>query len=114
VSTPRKWLTLVLVLGLAVASSALIILRVYALELVHAVVVNKVIQRLPDDYPAESVRRAFQARLAFADSSSARAHYLEELKALSIQLEKVQGLDRPEVDRILSGISEDRLVDEPE
>ncbi len=104
VSPLRKRLAVVLAVGLLGAAAAFVYLRLHALEMIHAVVLNAVIQRLPDGYPLERVQEAFQARLQAADTPEERDLYLEQLKELSLQIEKVQYLDAGEVDDILSRI----------
>lgn len=104
VSPLRKRLALVLAFGLLVATGAFVYLKLHALEIIDAVVLNAMIQRLPEDYPQETVRETFRSRLRSADTPEKRAHYLEQLKELSLQIEKVQYLDADEVDEILRRI----------
>lgn len=87
-----------------IAAGLLVYLKLHAVEMVHAVVVNAVIQRLPDGYPEEPVRQVFVRRLQDAKTAAERDRYLEQLKELSLRLEKVQFLDEFEVEEILEEI----------
>ncbi len=100
----RKRLAMVLAFGLLLAAGAVVYLRLHALEIINAVVLNAVIQRLPESYPPDTVREAFRNRMRSADTPEKRALYLEQLKELSLQIEKVQYLDSDEVDEILRRI----------
>lgn len=111
-SRTRKLLCALLLIGAAAGASLLIVLKVYAVELVHAVVENKVIQRLPEGYSQGVVRGAFRNRLVSTLSREQREIYLEDLKAASIQLEKVQFLEPHEVEEILEIIRGQREVPE--
>lgn len=104
VSPLRKRLALVLAFALLVAAGAVIYLKLHAVEIINAVVLNAVIQRLPESYPPDTVREAFCDRLRSADTPEKRAHYLELLKEVSLRIEKVQHLESAEVDEILRRI----------
>jgi hypothetical protein len=88
---------IVVVLGIG----ALLILRSQAVEIVHAVVENAVIQKAPEGYPTDRIHEAFESSLRTAQREGTTQQYLEELKVLSHRIEKVQRLEKIEVDELI-------------
>lgn len=96
---------LLIILGLAGAGT-LLVLRHYSTRMVHAVVVNAVVQRAPEGYPDQEIRVTFGRRLEKARSEGREEAYIQELMRLSQRLEKIQHLEREEVDDILSEVGD--------
>jgi hypothetical protein len=79
-------------------------LKPYSLELVHIVVVNAVAQKAPDDYPKSEVYETFSVCLEQVEKKQNRDHYMQQLLTLSHRLEKVQYLEREDVDALLGDL----------
>ena len=87
--------------------AALAVLKHYSNDIVHAVVVNAVIQKAPEDYPEAEIRTVFNQRFARAQGQSEVQEYMDLLKDLSHHLEKIQRLDEGEVDKVLERVAQD-------
>lgn len=96
----KRSLIALIIIGL-LGLVALLVLKTYATDLVHIAVVNSVVQKAPDSYPAERIRQAFRRNYLAAERDGAEDAYLEKLKRLSQRLEKIQYLEEREVDEIL-------------
>lgn len=90
---------------LLLAIVSLWLLKQRSTELVHAIVLNAVVQKAPDDYPVSRIQKAFSQRLESAIRTNRGTEYLAELKVLSHRIEKRQFLSTEEVDEILEEIS---------
>ncbi len=89
---------------LVVAISCFLLLRLYTVEVIHAVVVHAVIQKAPPTYPSQAIHDAFdQACRAAAEADDSEA-YLERLFEISQRLEKTQSLNEQEVSHLLREI----------
>ena len=80
-------------------------LKPYSVELAHIVVVNALAQRIPDDLPRSTVYSAFSRCLQQVKDSQAEDRYMQQLLTLSHRLEKVQYLERREVEKLLEGLT---------
>ena len=87
--------------------AALAVLKHYSNDIVHAVVVNAVIQKAPEDYPEAEIRTVFNQRFARAQGQGEVQEYMDLLKDLSHHLEKIQRLDEGEVDKVLERVAQD-------
>ena len=101
----RKRLLIVMGIVVVLGIGALLILRSQALEIVHAVVENAVIQKAPEGYPADRIRDAFESSLRTAQRDGTTQQYLEKLKVLSHRIEKVQRLERAELDELITDLN---------
>jgi hypothetical protein len=97
----RKRLLIILAVLVVLGITALVVLRSHAVEIVNAVVLHAVIQKAPDDYPADRIREAFDSSLQAAQQNGTTDQYLDHLKALSQRIEKVQRLDGEAVDKMI-------------
>ena len=88
----------VLVTGLLL----LMVLKSYTVEIVHAVVVNAVVQKAPEGYDQDKIRGVFDEALAQADKGEYRDRYLGELQEVFHSMEKRQYLEPEEMDRLLA------------
>lgn len=80
-------------------------LKTYSLQLIHAIVVNALIQKAPDGYEQARIETVFQRRLQEAVKSKAEGNlYLQDLKKLFHRLEKRQRLEAGELDTILQSM----------
>jgi hypothetical protein len=87
--------------------AALAVLKLYSDDIVHAVVVNAVIQKAPEDYSETEIRTVFNQRLVRAQRQGEVQEYMDLLKDLSHHLEKIQRLDKGEVDKVLERVARD-------
>ncbi len=94
---------LIALLGIA----TLAVLKHYSNDIVHAVVVNAVIQKAPEGYPEAEIRRVFNQKFALAREQGEVQKYMALIKDLSHHLEKIQRLDKGEVDRLLEKVAQD-------
>jgi len=85
--------------------AALAVLKHYSDDIVHAVVVNAVIQKAPEDYSEAEIRTVFNQRLVRARRQGEVQEYMDLLKDLSHHLEKIQRLDKGEVDKVLERVA---------
>ena len=81
---------------------SLLLLRSHKVELVHAVVVNSVIQKAPEEYDRERIRKVFNQALQRAEEEGSGASYLARLQRRFHSLEKRQYLATEEMDRLLA------------
>ena len=100
----RKRLLVILALVVVLGMAALLVLRRHAVEIVHAVVENAIIQKAPAEYPPETIRGAFTASLRAAQKNGTTRQYLERLEQISQRIEKVQRLDKSDVDELLDDL----------
>jgi hypothetical protein len=100
----RKRLLIVIGLIGLIGILALLTLKQYSAEIVHAVVVNAVIQKAPEDFPQTRIEEVFDRRFAKARKDGEVSAYYEELLVVSHRLEKLQRLERKEVIDLLSEI----------
>jgi len=77
------------------------VLKPYSLELVHIVVVNAVANKISDDLPKSRVYDAFSKCLDQVKDSQNQDQYMQHLLTLSHRLEKVQYLEKEEVEKLL-------------
>lgn len=103
----RKRLALLLAVVILAGAAAMVYLKKNALEMIHAVIVNAVIQKAPEDYSEASIRSAFERRLEACTTPAEEEAYLDHLKVLSQRLEKVQAMESWEVDQILEEVVPD-------
>lgn len=87
--------------------ASLALLRYYSNDIIHAVVVNAVIQKAPEDYPESEIRTVFNQRFARAQERGEVQRYMDLIKELSHHLEKTQRLEKEEVDRLLESVAKD-------
>ena len=99
----RFYILTVIIILLGIA--ALAVLKRYSNDLVHAVVVNAVIQKAPEDYPEAQIRTTFDRRFALAQQQGTVEEYMELIKDLSHHLEKIQRLQKGEVDKLLENVA---------
>ncbi len=78
------------------------LLNRFKLPLIQEVVENAVIQKAPDDYPKEQIRRAFAEHRRLAAEIRREDQYLERLLEASRRLEKVQRLDHQQVSDLIT------------
>lgn len=98
----KKRTIILLAVILALGTGALLVFRAYKLRLIHLVVENAVIQKAPDGYPRQAIVAAFDAHLAEARRSHREDEYLDRLLQTSQSLEKVQRLEKKELDELLA------------
>ncbi len=102
----KKSTIISLVLLLLIFVGALLLLGYYELDLVHAVVVNAVIQKAPQGYSEERIEETFAAARRKAVLENRREAYLELLFLLSQQLEKLQLLSVDELEQLLEKVGD--------
>ena len=102
----KKLLT-VLVVVLMAGAFSLWFLKAHSLEIVHAVVVNALVQKAPEGYDQEKIKRVLNEALARAENQGSRERYLEELQTVFHNLEKRQYLETEEMDRLMRRFSDD-------
>lgn len=106
-SRPIKKSTIItLVILLLLFAGSLLLLGYYELDLVHAVVVNAVIQKAPEGYSEQRIEQAFAAARQRAVRENRREAYIELLFLLSQQLEKLQLLSVDELEQLLEKVEE--------
>ena len=103
---PRTFITLGVVAVLGVVS--LMWLRGHSVELVQAVVLNAMLEKLPEDYPGEQVRTVFAETHRRAIADEREDDYLKALILVSQRLEKRHSLTSAEVDDALQLLSVSR------
>ena len=86
---------------LVVLISCFLLLRLYAVEMVHTVVVNALIQKAPPTYPSQAIHDAFDRACRAAAAADDSEAYLERLFEISQRLEKTQSLTQQEVSDLL-------------
>ena len=83
-SRPIKKSTIItLVILLLLFAGSLLLLGYYELDLVHAVVVNAVIQKAPEGYSEQRIEQAFAAARRRAVRENRREAYIVKIYALS-------------------------------
>lgn len=97
----KKSTIAVLVLLFMSFVGALLLLNVYKLELVHTIVLNAVVQKAPEDFSGEEIRRAFSRARQNAQKANREKRYLEKLLRISQRLEKIQELSADETRKLL-------------
>jgi len=80
----------------------LLLLKINKVEIVHAVVVNAVVQKAPEGYDQERIKKVFGAALERAQAEGTGDRYLDRLQKRFHSLEKRQYLDKDEMDRLLA------------
>lgn len=85
--------------------AALLILRAYQLDLIHAVVVNAVIRK---SAPADRrrIQEAFARSRSRAEAGRDESEYLNRLLEISQKLERIQTLDADRLEEILKSLEE--------
>lgn len=86
---------------LAIFFAAFLALKMYSTDLVHLAVMNAVIQKAPEAYSAAKIRLSFEQAYRAARLEDREEAYLQELLRISNRLEKIQYLDKRQVDRLL-------------
>ncbi len=81
----------------------LLVLKSYSVEIVHAVVVNALVQKAPEGYDLEKIRRVFNNALVRAENENTRESYLRDIQKVFHSLEKRQYLEPEEMDGLLAG-----------
>ena len=90
-----------LIAGLA----ALLALKSHTVEIVHAVVVNYLVQKAPEGYDQERIKLVLNGALVRAEKGGYSDRYLERLKKVFQSLEKRQALETGEMDKLLAEFS---------
>ncbi len=83
----------------------LLVLKSYTVEIVHAVVVNAVVQKAPEGYDQAKIVKVFDDALARAEQGGSRDRYLVELQEVFRNLEKRQCLEPEEMDGLLAQLN---------
>jgi len=83
------------------------VLKSYTVEIVHAVVVNALVQKAPEGYDQGKIRGVFDDALARADKGDSRDRYLGELQEVFHSLEKRQYLEPVEIDGLLADLNKE-------
>jgi len=107
----KKPTIVTLVILLLIFVGSLLLLGYYELDLVHAVVVNAVIQKAPEGYPEQRIEQIFSAARQRAERENRREAYLELLFLLSQQLEKLQLLSVDDLEQLLEKVEETGVGD---
>ncbi len=81
-----------------------LVLRLYTVEVIHAVVVQAVIQKAPPTYPSQAIHDAFDRACRAAAEADDSEAYLGRLFEISQRLEKTQSLTVQEVSHLLREI----------
>ena len=81
---------------------SLLLLKLHSVEIVQAVVVNAVIQKAPEGYDQDRIRKVFNNALAQAEKGGNSAGYLDKLQKMFHSLEKRQYLEQEEMDNLLA------------
>lgn len=108
----RTWLIGGLIVALGVG--ALLVLRSYQLELIHATIENAVAQKAPEDYPRERILQRFDEALRSMRNEGREEIYQQRLLALAQRLEKIQRLDADEIEEILVSLTRSKPDDDKE
>lgn len=98
--------TVVLVILIVAAVITLLTFRRYQLDLIESIVASALVQKAGHSVTEQEIRRVFRAARASAENSRQHAAYAERLLAISQRLEKVQELQKSQVEQILSSVSE--------
>jgi hypothetical protein len=85
----------------------LLVLKSYTVEIVHSVVVNALVQKAPEGYDQEKIRRVFNNALARAEKEDSKEIYLKEIQRVFHSLEKRQYLEPEEMDGLLAGFNKE-------
>ena len=85
---------------------ALFVLRSYRLDLVHTVVLEGLLERVPEEYPRQPIIDAFENARRQARETDRTEVYLEQLFRISRRLEKVQHVDDEQVAQMLQILAE--------
>lgn len=94
--------TILVLAAIAVGGLATLVwLQSHSVDLVHSVVLNALLQKLPDDYPDSSVEEVFSATRERAIEKGQEDRYLKALVLVSQRLEKRHRLRGWEVDDAL-------------
>ena len=102
----KKPTIVTLVIVLLIFAGSLLLLGYYELDLLHAVVVNAVIQKAPEGYPEQRIAQIFSAARRRAERENRREAYMELLFLLSQQLEKLQRLSVDDLEELLEKVEE--------
>lgn len=84
--------------------AALLTLKSYSLDLMHAVVVNYVQQKAPEGYPESRIDAVFSERFRRAKALGGEEAYAEQLSQIFQRIEKTQVLEKEEVDELLKEV----------
>lgn len=85
----------------------LLVLKSYTVEIVHAVVVNALVQKAPEGYDLDNIRGVFNKALARAENEDTREIYLKKIQRVFHSLEKRQYLETEEMDGLLAGFNKE-------
>lgn len=102
-----KKLLAVLIIVMMAGAFSLWFLKAHSLEIVHAIVVNALVQKAPEGYDEDKVKRVMNQAFARTEDQETRDRYLEKLQTVFHNLEKRQYLETDEMDRLLAGFSDD-------
>lgn len=97
----KKSTIAVLVFLLVLFVGTLLLLNAYKLDLVHTIVMNAVVQKAPQHFPDEEIRRAFARARQRAERAEREQNYLNKLLQISQRLEKIQSLSVEETRKLL-------------
>ena len=81
---------------------SLLFLKIHTVEIVHAVVVNAVIQKAPEGYDKGRIRKVFDDALVKSEEGRYSDTYLDKLQKMFHSLEKRQYLENEEMDDLLA------------
>ena len=87
--------------------ASLLLLNRYKTDIVHATILNAVLQKAPPDYAQERIRKRFDEVWGDARETENVEAHLRRLLALAQRLEKIQSLDATEVDLLLENLDRD-------
>jgi len=102
----KKPTIITLVILFLIFTGSLLLLGYYELDLVHAVVVNAVIQKAPEGYSELRIEQTFSAARRRAVRENRKEAYLELLFLFSQQLEKIQLLSEDDLEQLLEKMEE--------
>jgi len=100
----NRKLLIALLIVLMAGLLSLWLLKAHTVEIIHAVVVNSVIQKAPEGYDRDTIKEVFDNALIRAEKGGYSDRYLEKLKEVFRSLEKRQYLEREEMDELLAGL----------
>lgn len=94
--------------------AALLLLNHYKIDMIHAAILNAVVQKAPSDYSRNRIEERFRSVYQQARDQGRVDAYLRRLLALAQRLEKIQHLNRSEVDELLENLDTDPAEEKTE
>jgi len=98
--TKRSYIILALLAAVGIAG--LLAVQSHQLDLIQYIVVHALIQKAPGDFSSAEIEEVFEQSLSNARAQDRETEYLRSLIRLSQRLEKLQDIERSEVEELLA------------